>query len=101
MIEKSKKPKVEYLEGVEEGTYCNTAYINFTPYEFIFDFGTIIPGVPELGKEAKIRIHTRIRTSPQHAKAIYDLLKRKIEEYERKTNIRLETPKEEEKAPYG
>ena len=82
MSGKDRKPKIEIPEEVEEGIYCNTAYIYFTPYEFVFDFGTLIPGIEELGREPRIRVHTRIRMSPQHAKAFFELLRRKLEEYE-------------------
>ena len=57
--------------------------VNFTPTEFIFDFGTLQPGIQELNLKAKIRYHTRIRTSPQHAKMIFQVLNNQITQYEK------------------
>lgn len=92
-----KKPKIEFDPEAEEGRYCSLAMVNFTPYEFIFDFGVLIPGIADIGKEPVNHFHTRIRTSPQHAKAFSELLRRKLEEYEKKIG-RLEAATQQ---PYG
>jgi len=84
------KPLIEFED--KEGRYCTNCLINYTPVEFIFDFGTLHPGIPELNIQAKIRYHTRIRTSPQHAKMIANLLNKQIREFEQKFGeIRLTT----------
>ncbi|MFQ5710973.1 MAG: DUF3467 domain-containing protein [Candidatus Geothermarchaeales archaeon] len=75
------KPEIEFED--QEERYRTNCMINFTPAEFILDFGTPQPGIPDLGLKAKIRYHTRIRTSPQHAKMIAQLLNNQITQFEK------------------
>jgi hypothetical protein len=96
-----KPPRIVFDPEAEEGKYCTSALVNFTAFEFIFDFGILIPGFKEANLEPTIRYHTRIRMSPQHAKAFLDVLQRRVTEYEQATNIKLESPKPSEgKKPY-
>lgn len=88
MSQSVEKPEIEFEE--QEGRYSTNCLINFTPAEFIFDFGTLHPGITELNLKAKIRYHTRVRISPQTAKMIAQLLNRQVEQYEKKIGeIRL------------
>ena len=59
-----------------EGQYSNFLSINHSPMEFVLDFGRVTPGTEGA------RVHTRIVTSPQHAKAMLFALWENLQIYE-------------------
>lgn len=59
-----------------EGTYSNIASIMFNQSEFFIDFGRMVPGRQE------VTVHSRIITSPAHAKELARVLQQNIEKYE-------------------
>jgi hypothetical protein len=59
-----------------EGTYSNIASIMFNQSEFFLDFGRMVPGKQE------VTVHSRIITSPAHAKELARVLQQNIEKYE-------------------
>jgi hypothetical protein len=97
-MSKKGEEQPEIVIEEQEGSYCTNCMINFNPTEFIFDFGTLQPGIHDLGIKPKIRYHTRIRTSPQHAKMIYQVLNGQLAQYEKNIGeIRL--PSQPSKTP--
>ena len=59
-----------------DGIYSNLAVITHSPTEFITDFVSIMPGVPQ----AKVR--ARVIMTPQHAKRLSRALQENIAKYE-------------------
>lgn len=64
-------------ESVASGVYINFANIIHNPAEFVFDFGRVVPGKPE------VRIYSRVLTTPIHAKQLLRALATNIEMYEK------------------
>jgi len=64
-------------ESVANGTYVNFANIIHNPAEFVFDFGRVVPGRPE------VRVLSRVLTTPLHAKQFLDALAQNIAMYEK------------------
>jgi hypothetical protein len=64
-------------EGVANGVYVNFANIIHNPAEFVFDFGRVVPG------RAEVRVHSRVFTTPIHAKQFLDALAQNIAMYEK------------------
>ena len=70
--------QVELPDDVAQGTYSNLMFITHSPSEFILDFARALPGA------RKGKVYSRIVTTPQHAKALSDLLLRNLNTYEEK-----------------
>lgn len=82
-MDQTKQPQgqqlnIELGEKEAEGIYSNLAIISHSPAEFIIDFTRIVPGVP------KAKVHSRIITTPQHAKMLMKALMDNIEKFEAK-----------------
>ncbi len=78
-MEKQRRPlQIELGEKESEGIYSNLALITHSPAEFIIDFARIVPGAQ------KAKIYSRVITTPQHAKALLDLLEKNIKAFEDK-----------------
>jgi len=78
---KNQKPQqisIELNEKEAEGIYSNLAIITHSQAEFIIDFTRVVPGVP------KAKVHSRIITTPQHAKMLMKALKENIDKFEAK-----------------
>ena len=60
-----------------EGRYANYFKIGHNAFEFLLDFGQ---AYAETNEE---RLHTRIITSPNYAKALMETLRKSIDQYER------------------
>lgn len=67
---------VELPDDVAEGTYSNLIFITHSQSEFVFDFARVLPG----GRKGKV--YSRVVMTPQHAKALRELLDRNVEMYE-------------------
>jgi len=65
-------------EKVAEGIYVNVSNIMSSESEFIMDFGRIMPA------KQVVTIHSRIISSPQHAKSFLLTLQKNIAEHEEK-----------------
>lgn len=63
-------------ERLLEGKYANVFRVGHNPVEFVLDFGQFFP----TGKE---QLHTRIITSPLHAKELLRVLHESVDEFER------------------
>jgi hypothetical protein len=79
--------------GIEQlqGKYCNVAVIQHTKREFVFDY------ILRVGNNGVFV--SRIITSPEHAKAIYDVLGKNIQQYENtfgKIDIDQQKPRSKE-----
>ena len=73
---KPQQINIELGEKEAEGIYSNLAIITHSPAEFIIDFTRVVPGVP------KAKVHSRIITTPQHAKMLLKALTDNIEKFE-------------------
>ena len=63
------------------------AIITHSPAEFIIDFTRVMPGVP------KAKVHSRIISTPQHAKMLLKALQENIDKFEaRFGEIKIEGP---------
>ena len=63
-------------EKVAEGVYANLALIAHSPTEFVFDFISMLPGMP------RPSVRSRVVVVPEHAKRILATLQKNIEQYE-------------------
>lgn len=72
----SQQINIELGEKEAEGIYSNLAIITHSPAEFIIDFTRVVPGVP------KAKVHSRIITTPQHAKMLLKALQDNIDKFE-------------------
>lgn len=69
--------QVSIDDTVAAGVYANFANIIHNPAEFVFDFGRVVPGRPDA------RIHSRVLTTPVHAKQFLHALSQNIALYEK------------------
>lgn len=76
--QKSQQINIELGDKEAEGIYSNLAIITHSPAEFIIDFTRVVPGVP------KAKVHSRIITTPQHAKMLLNALRDNISKFESK-----------------
>ena len=68
--------KIDVPAEIADGVYANLAVITHSPAEFITDFVSMMPGVPQ----AKVR--ARVIMTPQHAKRLTRALQENIAKYE-------------------
>lgn len=68
--------QIELGDDVAQGTYSNLVFCTHSPSEFIFDFARALPGA------RKGKVYSRIVMTPQHAKALAQLLERNLDGYE-------------------
>ena len=68
--------QVELTEDVAQGTYSNLVFCTHSPSEFILDFARALPGA------RKGKVYSRVVMTPQHAKALAQLLERNLDAYE-------------------
>ncbi|MBI9070418.1 MAG: DUF3467 domain-containing protein [Melioribacteraceae bacterium] len=73
---KGQQINIELGEKEAEGIYSNLAIITHSPAEFIIDFTRVVPGMP------KAKVHSRIITTPQHAKMLLKALQDNIDKFE-------------------
>ncbi len=74
---KKKKPvEIELKEDEASGTYSNLVMITHSPSEFVFDFISMMPGVP------KAKVVKRLVLTPDHAKRLANALNENIRKYE-------------------
>lgn len=67
---------IELPDEVAEGLYSNLMFITHSPSEFVLDFARALPG------NRKGKIYSRVVMTPQHAKALSELLQRNIATFE-------------------
>lgn len=67
---------IELPDEIAEGLYSNLMFITHSPSEFVLDFARALPGT------RKGKIYSRIVMTPQHAKALSQLLERNIDSFE-------------------
>jgi len=59
--------------------YANSVEVQITPWDFRLTFGIVQAASKD---SIAIEYHTQVYMSPQHAKAAFELLKQKLEQYE-------------------
>lgn len=62
--------------GSLEGRYANYFTVGHNAFEFLLDFGQFYH------EDKQAQLHTRIITSPIYAKALFEILRESIEQYE-------------------
>ena len=73
--------KMTIDEPTSAGHYVNFANILHNPTEFVFDFGRIVPGRPD------VKIFSRVLTTPVHAKQFLKALTQNIGLYEQQFGV--------------
>jgi len=76
--EKKSQLNIELKEDLSSGIYSNLVVINHSPSEFVFDFISVMPGLP------KAKVNSRVILSPQHAKRLLRVLSENIQNFESK-----------------
>jgi len=74
--EKNNQLNIELTEEVAEGTYSNLAIITHSSSEFVYDFVSVMPGVP------KAKVRSRVVMAPVHAKRLMRALMENIQKFE-------------------
>ncbi len=69
---------IELSDDVAQGLYSNLTFVTFSPSEFVLDFARALPGT------RKGKVYSRVVMTPQHAKALSDLLQRNVQTFEAK-----------------
>jgi hypothetical protein len=67
---------IELPDDVAQGTYSNLMFITYSPSEFVLDFARALPGT------RRGKVYSRIVMTPQHAKALSELLERNVSTFE-------------------
>ncbi|HET9886873.1 MAG TPA: DUF3467 domain-containing protein [bacterium] len=67
---------IELPDDVAQGQYSNLMFMTHSPSEFVLDFARLLPGA------RKGIVYSRIIMTPQHAKALQELLERNITMFE-------------------
>ena len=68
--------KIDVKPEVAKGEYSNLAIITHSPTEFVLDFASMLPGLPQPA------VHSRIIMNPEHAKRLLFALQDNISKYE-------------------
>ena len=76
--EKKNQLNIELKEEMSSGIYSNLVVVNYSPSEFVFDFISVMPGLP------KAKVNSRVILSPQHAKRLLRVLGENIQTFESK-----------------
>lgn len=76
MDNENKQLSIELKPEVAQGSYSNLAIITHSHNEFIFDFATMLPGLP------KATVGNRIIMVPEHAKRLLAALSDNVKKYE-------------------
>ncbi len=62
--------------GLPEGRYANYFQVGHNAFEFLLGFGQFYP------ETEKAQLHTRIITSPIYAKALLEIIRESLDQYE-------------------
>ncbi len=73
---KKNQLNIQLDESIANGTYSNLVIINHSATEFVFDFVSVMPGVP------KSKVKSRMILAPQHAKRLLRALSENIKRFE-------------------
>ena len=76
MQEKPESLQIEIDEAIARGVYTNFALISHGESEFVIDFLFLHPQTP------RAKVHSRLVTSPLHAKRLLWALKENIDKFE-------------------
>lgn len=77
--------KIQMDEKVAAGQYVNMVVVNHNDSEFVVDCIYVQPQAPEA------RVHSRIITSPRHAKRLLIALQKNVDAYEKAHGV-IELP---------
>ena len=86
----------ELSPEVAHGEYANFAIITHSSSDFVFDFASILPGVP------KAQVRSRVIMGPEHAKRLMMALQENLVKYEQQFGkIKLPETQSRTIAPFG
>lgn len=74
--ENNNQLQIDLTPEVAEGVYANLAIIAHSSSEFVFDFISVMPGLP------KATVKSRVIMTPEHAKRLLGALQDNIAKYE-------------------
>ena len=74
--EQNNQLQIELKEDVAKGLYSNLAIINHSQSEFIVDFASVLPGLPNA------QVVSRIVLTPENAKRLLFALQGNVMQYE-------------------
>ncbi len=92
---KGQKLEIELSKEEASGTYSNLVMITHSSSEFIFDFVSVMPGVP------KAKVQKRMILTPEHAKRLANALNDNIQRYEEAHGEIKVKSKEEHTPPFN
>lgn len=72
----SQELQLELNPEVAQGKYVNLALISHSSSEFVFDFTSVLPGLP------KPQVVSRVVMAPEHAKRLLLILQENMYKYE-------------------
>ncbi|MFT7622007.1 MAG: hypothetical protein ACI9WU_001172 [Myxococcota bacterium] len=70
--------KIQLDDDIAQGRYANLVMLNHTETEFVLDFLYVQPQQP------KAKVHSRVITSPRHAKLLLRALQENVSCYEKR-----------------
>ena len=77
-MEEKKQISLELKPEIAKGNYSNLAIITHSSSEFILDFASLLPGMPQ----GKAIVGERIIMTPEHAKRLLLALQDNVGKYE-------------------
>lgn len=91
-MNKQENLQFELSDEVAQGVYSNLALIAHSSSEFVFDFISMMPGVP------KPKVRSRVVMTPEHAKRLLMALADNVKKYEA-TFGEIALPKQDSNPP--
>jgi Protein of unknown function (DUF3467) len=78
MADEPAPPKLQLQldDEIAQGVYSNLVLLNHTENEFILDFAFLQPG------NARVRVRSRVISSPRHTKRLLVALQKNLERFE-------------------
>lgn len=67
---------LELADDVAQGQYANLFFATHSPSEFVLDFARLLPGA------RKAIVYSRVVLTPQHARALLEVLEKNITAFE-------------------
>lgn len=68
--------QIDLKPEIAKGVYANLALITHSSSDFVFDFATMLPGMP------KPEVSARVVMAPEHAKRLIQALQENLYNYE-------------------
>lgn len=76
-------------EKIADGVYCNFPIVTYSETEFVLDFASMLPGMPQ------VKVQSRVVVTPEIANRLLQELSHKLEQFQN------QVPKQEIPIIYG